>query len=148
EGIVIRDIESAPLEELDELQRGRVANITDVGFEAHPQQQHPATAEVSVSVHEQSRELLHDEVRHVRVDLGGPRDETRVEVVLLRLPRQVDWVHRNAVATHPGARLEAHEPEGLGGGGLDDLPNVDAHTVAEHRHLVHERDVDVAEDVL
>ena len=40
------------------------------------------------------------------------------------------------------------KPNGLVGGGVDDLPNVDAEPVAEHRQLVDERDVDRAEDVL
>ena len=48
----------------------------------------------------------------------------------------------------PGPGLEAHEAERLGRGGVDDLPDVDAHAVGEHRELVDERDVDRAEDVL
>ncbi len=48
----------------------------------------------------------------------------------------------------PGARPERHEPEGLGGRGVDDLPDVEAHPLAEQRQLVDQRDVDVAEDVL
>ena len=48
----------------------------------------------------------------------------------------------------PGSRLERHEAERLGRGGLDDLPDVDVHPVAELRELVDERDVDRAEDVL
>jgi hypothetical protein len=52
------------------------------------------------------------------------------------------------VPAHAGSGLEAHEPVGLGGGGVDDLPDVDAHAVGEHRKLVAERDVDRAEDVL
>ena len=48
----------------------------------------------------------------------------------------------------PGPGLEAHEAVRLGRGGVDDLPDVDAHAVGEHRHLVDERDVHRAEDVL
>ena len=48
----------------------------------------------------------------------------------------------------PGPGLEAHEPVGLGGRRVDDLPDVDAHAVGEHRQLVDQRDVDRAEDVL
>jgi hypothetical protein len=52
------------------------------------------------------------------------------------------------VAAHARPRRELHEAVGLGRGGLDDLPDVDLHAVAEHRQLVDERDVDRAEDVL
>ena len=48
----------------------------------------------------------------------------------------------------PGPGLEAHEAERLRRGGVDDLPDVDPHPVAELRELVDERDVDRAEDVL
>ena len=68
--------------------------------------------------------------------------------VLARLPGQVERVDRQAVAAHAGAGVEAHEAVGLGGRGVDDLPDVDAHPVAEHRQLVDERDVHRAEDVL
>ena len=48
----------------------------------------------------------------------------------------------------PGPRLERHESERLRRGGVDDLPDVDIHPVAELSELVDERDVDGAEDVL
>jgi hypothetical protein len=68
--------------------------------------------------------------------------------VLAGLVGEVERVDRQAVAAHPRAGVEAHEPERLGGGRVDDLPDVDAESLAEHRELVHERDVDRAEDVL
>ena len=48
----------------------------------------------------------------------------------------------------PGPGIERHEAERLGLRGLDHLPDVDAHPVEDHLELVHERDVDRAEDVL
>ena len=48
----------------------------------------------------------------------------------------------------PGPGLEAHEPERLRRGGVDDLPEVDLHPLAELGELVDERDVHGAEDVL
>ena len=48
----------------------------------------------------------------------------------------------------PGPGLKRHEAVGLGRGGVDHLPDVDAHAVAEDRQLVDERDVHRAEDVL
>ena len=48
----------------------------------------------------------------------------------------------------PGPGRERHEPERLGRRGVDDLPDVEAHPLAQQRELVDEGDVDVAEDVL
>ena len=61
---------------------------------------------------------------------------------------EVVRIDRDAVAADAGARREAHEAERLGGRGVDDLPDVEAHPLAQQRELVDERDVDVAEDVL
>ena len=61
---------------------------------------------------------------------------------------EVEGIDRQAVAAHPRPGLEAHEPVRLGRGGVDDLPDVDAHALGEYRQLVDERDVDRAEDVL
>ena len=48
----------------------------------------------------------------------------------------------------PGPGLERREAERLRRGGVDHLPHVDLHPVAELRELVDERDVDGAVDVL
>ena len=48
----------------------------------------------------------------------------------------------------PGPGPEGHEPERLGRRRVDDLPDVEAHPLAQQGQLVHEGDVDVAEDVL
>ena len=45
-------------------------------------------------------------------------------------------------------RVEGHEAEGLGGGGVDDLLGADLEALAHQGELVGERDVHVPEDVL
>ena len=82
------------------------------------------------------------------VDLAGQLDELGVEVVLAGLEGEVEGVDRQAVAAHARARVEAHEAEGLGRGGVDHLPDVDLEPVAELGQLVDQGDVDRAEDVL
>src|SRR5207244_5311855 len=64
------------------------------------------------------------------------------------LPREVEGIDGDAVAAEARARAEAHVAERLGCGGIDHLPDVDPHPVAEDGELVDERDVDRAEDVL
>ena len=48
----------------------------------------------------------------------------------------------------PGPGRKRHEPERLGRRRVDDLPDVEAHPLAQQGELVDERDVDVAEHVL
>jgi hypothetical protein len=64
------------------------------------------------------------------------------------LPRQVRRVDRQAVAADSGAGGEAHVAERLGRRRVDRLPHVDAQVAGEHRQLVDQGDVDVAERVL
>ena len=52
------------------------------------------------------------------------------------------------MAADPWPRKEGHEPERFGGSRVDHFPDIDAHLVAEHRHLVDECHVDMAERVL
>src|SRR6202000_1524487 len=82
------------------------------------------------------------------VDLAGELDELGIEVVLTGLEGEVERIDRKAVTAHSRPRLEAHEAERLGRGGVDHLPDVDVETVAELGQLVDESDVDRAEDVL
>ena len=44
-------------------------------------------------------------------------------------------------------RIKRHEAERLGLGRVDDFPNINAHALVDHLQLIHERDVDRAEDV-
>src|SRR5262249_8109487 len=59
--------------------------------------------------------------------------------------RRVDW---QAVAADAWSGLEAHETERLRRRRVDGTPDVDVEVVCEHRQLVHERNVDVAERIL
>lgn len=68
--------------------------------------------------------------------------------MLPRLPGQIERVQRDAVAAPAGAGVEAHEAERLRLGGVEHLPDVDAHPVVDHLELVDQGDVHGAEDVL
>ena len=87
-------------------------------------------------------------VGHRAVDVAGELDEPVAEVELARAPGEVVRVDRDAVPADARARPEGHEAERLGRRGVDDLPDVEAHPLAQQRELVDERDVHVAEDVL
>ena len=86
--------------------------------------------------------------RHREVDVAGQLDEAVDEVELAGPPGEVVRVDRDAMAADAGPGREPHEPERLRGRRVDDLPDVEAHPLAEQGELVDEGDVDVAEDVL
>src|SRR5438309_2461158 len=85
--------------------------------------------------------------RHREVDVTGELDEAIDEVELASPPREVIRIDGDAVATDARPGREAHEPERLRRGRVDDLPDVETHPLAEQGELVDERDVDVPEDV-
>ncbi len=87
-------------------------------------------------------------VRHRGVDLAGELDEARVEVPLLRFPRKIERVHRDAVPAEAGSGIERLESEGLGLRCLDHFPDVDAHAQREQLQFVDQRDIHAAIDVL
>ncbi len=68
--------------------------------------------------------------------------------MLVRLPRQVERVDRDAVTSEARARIEWHETERLGLGRVDDFPDVDLHGPVDELQLVGEGDVDGPEHVL
>src|ERR1700747_730045 len=96
---------------------------------------------------ETARELVDHKVRHVDVDFARELNEACTEIELLRLPREVEGVDGNAMATEAGARQEPREAEGLGLRRVNHLVDVDSHAHAELFEFVDERDVDTAIDV-
>ena len=80
--------------------------------------------------------------------LASSTKRKRVPEPPLDAPREVRRVDRQAVAADAGTGREPHEPERLGRGRVDRRPDVDAELAGEHRELVDERDVHVAERVL
>src|SRR5690606_31572433 len=86
--------------------------------------------------------------RHGGVDLPRQFDEPGGYLELARAPGQVEGVDGNAVPAEARTGVEGHVAEGLGLGGLDHLPDVDAHGAVDQLQLVHQGDVDRPEDVL
>ena len=147
-GVVVIHLGAAALEEVEQLERWALARVVDVLLVSHAQEQDLGPLEGLAAVVERVLNFAHHVAGHGHVHFAGELDEARGDAVLARLPRQVERVERNAVTAEPGAGVEAHEPEGLGLGGVEHVPHVDAHAVVDDLELVHERDVHGAEDVL
>src|SRR5215468_1280487 len=93
-------------------------------------------------------DALHYEPRHALVDVSGELDEAGIEPVHLRLPREIERIDGDAVASEPWPRVKGHEAERLRLRRLDDLPDVDLERTAHERDLVDQADVDAPEGVL
>ena len=147
-GVVVVDDPATLLEDLHDPQRRGFADVADAALVAGAEDQDLRSVDGLGDVVERALDPLDAVVGHLLVDLAGELDELGGHVELARAPGQVERIDGQAVAAHPRTGLEAHEPVGLGRGGVDDLPDVDPHPLGEDRQLVDERDVDRAEDVL
>ena len=87
-------------------------------------------------------------VRHSSVNLTRNLDKARIEVEFTGLPGQVVGIKRDAVPSDSGAGIKGHESKGLGLRRIDDLPDIDSHGGVDTLELVHEGDVDEAENIL
>ena len=146
--IVETDVSTARGDAGDDVCRGRVPIVLDVGLERHADDPDPCTPDRPSAVVQRLGHQVDHVARHRQVDVTGELDEAVHEVELASPPRQVVRVDRDAVAADPGTGREPHEPERLGRGRVDDLPDIETHPLAQQRELVDERDVHVAEDVL
>src|SRR4029079_13813731 len=96
----------------------------DPGLVGDADDQHPRPLDRLLALVERALDLADAEERVGLVDLAGQLDELGREVVLASLVSEVEGVDRQAVTTHAGAGLEAHEPERLAGGGGEDTPHL------------------------
>src|SRR5262249_59745789 len=97
---------------------------------------------------ERVADQLDDVVGDGGVDLVGGVDEAGLVPVQPHLPGEIEGMERNAVPADTRPRIERHEPERLGGRGVDHFLRVDVQAGAHGSELVGQRDVDVPEDVL
>ena len=75
-------------------------------------------------------------------------DEARGQAVLASFPGKIKRIDGNAMAAESGAGIKRREPKGLGLGGFDYLPDVDAHFVINKLQFIDEGDVHAAINIL
>ena len=144
------EFDDGPLipEKVHHLVGGGLPIVGDVGLVGHAHHKDAASHEGNPRRVQGFHQPVDHVVGHAAVDLSGQLDEAGVDVVFPGLPGEVVGVERDAVPTDPGSGVEGHEAEGLGLGGLDDLPDIDPHRGVDPFQFIHEGDVDEAEDVL
>ncbi len=128
---------------------GGLTEIGGVRLVGEAEEDDPAPLQRLAPLVQSGDEALDDVVGHVGVHVVRQLDEAEASPErALDVEGQVARVDRQAVPPHSRAGVEAHEPEGLRRRGVEGLPDVDAQLGGEHRQLVDEGDVDVAERVL
>ena len=73
--IVVFDRSALGGEQMDDVQRRRLAQITDILLVSHTQHEQPASAQRFADIVEPVLDLAHPVDRHFRVDLAGQLDE-------------------------------------------------------------------------
>ena len=137
------------LDQFDQLERGTFADVGDVLLVGQTDDKDTRAAESLAGNPVQRLGQSRDHMAgHGRVDLSRQFDEAGGQVVLARFPGQIERVDRDAVPAQARAGIERHVAERFGLGGLDHLPDIHSHGLVDDLQLVHEGDVDGAEDVL
>ena len=127
---------AAPFQQQHDIQGGGFPEILDVLFIGDAQDVDVRSLHRLADVVERILDLVHHEVGHLAVNIARQLDEAGLDAGLLGLPGKIKRIDRNTMAAQARTGIERHEAEGLGGGRLDHLPDVNAHAVAHQRHLV------------
>ncbi|MCG3163257.1 MAG: hypothetical protein JMDDDDMK_04642 [Acidobacteria bacterium] len=135
------------LQFLDDAQRGAFAHVVNVTFVSYAHDQNLRSVDRLAMIVESTRHQINHVIGHARIDFLGQRDESRLEAVHPRLPRQVMRVERDAMPADARPRIKRHESEWFGRRRRDHFPGVNAQRVAEPRQFIHQTDVDGAERV-
>ncbi len=146
-GVVVGDFRAEGLEAVEELECRGFAHVIDIGLVGEAEEKDAAAFDGFPLIIESNHGALDHVFGHPAVDLAGEFDEAGVDAVFAGLPGEVEGVDRDAVAAEAGSGVERGEAEGLGGGGADDLPDIDVHRVGDDLEFVDEADVDSAVDV-
>src|SRR5574337_2203720 len=112
-GIMIGDLSSPLSQQFHDPQRRRLANVVNVPLVSDAEHQDSGAVQRLAMLVERSCYRLRNVVRHGGVDLAGEFNEAGGKVVLLRLPRKIKWINRNAVSTEPRAWIEGRKAEGF-----------------------------------
>lgn len=126
---------------------GRLPVIVDIRLVGETENENFAAIDGFFLIIESGHGAADDVIRHGPVDLAGEFDELGIDAEFASLPSKVERIDGDAVTTEPGSRVEGGESEGFGGGGTDDLPNIDAHRIGDRFEFVDETDIDRAIDV-
>src|SRR5215469_7578039 len=146
-GIVVADDGAFPLQQLNDGQGRRFAQVIDVSFVGYAEYQDLRSVHRFLLLVQGPRDRIDDVIGHVVIDLAGQFDEAGAKVPFLGFPGKIKRVDGNAVSTQARAWIERVKPERLGGGSFDHLPDVQTHAQAEKFQLIHQGDIHAAVDV-
>ena len=146
EWIVEQDLHSGLLELAYDLRHAGVTQIGHVRLEGDAEHTDARPLEAAIPRDEELDRLRRDKLRHAVVGPAAGEDHLGMEADRLGLCRQVVRIDADAVPTHQPRAVRVEVP--LRACDLQHVARVDPQAIEEHRQLVHERDVEVALDVL
>ncbi len=147
EWIVVFHLGPRLAQQLDDGERGRLAQVVDVALVGQPQHQDARAVQAFLVLVQRQRGLLDHIVGHVGVDFARQLDEARAEVELLGLPGEIKRVDGDAVPAESRAGIKRLKTEGLGLGRIDHLEDVDVHALAELLEFVDQCNVHASVNV-
>ena len=125
--IVVAHLRSLLLQQFDDCQRWRFAEIVDILLICHPQDQNFRSVDGLSALVQGLAYAIHHVIGHVQVDFAGEFNKPRAEIEFLGLPGQIKRIDWDAMASQPRPRVERLESERLCGCGFDNFPNIDTH---------------------
>jgi hypothetical protein len=135
------------VEQVNDVERRKLAHIIDITLVGDAQRQHPTAFHRAPGVVQCILHLLHPIARHLGIDLACQIDKPRSVVQHFQFPRQVERIDRDTMPAQTRSRRKFHKPERLGRCGIDYLPHIQPEFVAHEQHFIHQPDVDGTEGV-
>ena len=145
--VVVFDLRAALLEQLHNFEGRGLAEVVDVFFIGDTEDQQFRAVEAFLVAVQGFGDGIDDVIGHGSIDFAGQLDETSGEIVFAGFPGKIIRIDGNAVAAQTRTGIKRHEAERLGGGGVDDFPDVDVHARSQKFEFVDEGDVDAAKNI-
>src|SRR5581483_12219289 len=95
-----------------DVERGRFPDIIYVPFVCYSEDVNVGVPYRLRMVVQRSLDLLHNEIRHVAIDISGQLDEAGFQAGLFGFPGEVERIDRDAMTAKTRTRIERHEAKG------------------------------------
>ncbi len=146
-GVVVLQFGAVVHELLDDLGSGRFTDIIDIGLVRDAEHEDARATDGLGNLVQRFGHARDDITWHLRVDLASEFDELGRIAGLFGFPGEIERVDRDAVPAEAGSGVERLKPERLGGGGVNDFPDVNAEAVEDDLEFIDQCDIDGAVDV-
>jgi hypothetical protein len=135
------------LQQSDNLQRGGLAYIPDIGLVGDAGDQNSSTFETHAGLLQGSSNALDHITGHPLIDLTCSLDETRTVIKGAQFPGKIVGVDGNAVPSNAWAGIKRSKAVRLRPRRINNLPDVHAKQVGHYGQFIHQTDVHGPESI-